>query len=456
MIYLWCAIALVCFLLLYRYMKYKSLYVIVALIGVIGVFANPVYSGADEGAHFNNVNYILDQHTLPTTRELINSSQLLSVQQYVPVTGVPGHYNHEAFHPPLYYLLASAAGFIMSIFTDNLLWRLYAIRFMGVALLLVSAFFLEKTYTLMASKGIIRENLLLFTAVSAIFLISPNFMAIMIPANNEHLVLALVSMVIYLFVSGELSGNNNTRSIKGAIVTSLMVSALLLTKLTTAYIAIIIGGLYILKRDYKHLVIYGVVTLLIISPWLLLNLANYGELTAMDEHIEIVQPIVNPGNVPHTIAEIANKFPGFLTSVWFKDRSGAVPVITIFLSIISAMAVILPIILAASGMVKRYFLKHAGVTGVSDDNARKRLFIMAVFSIFILSSLFYLIYITLNTPIYSVVGRYMFMNLSCFVFLFYGFQETVFGEKYLKYAAYFYVAIAAVFIAVNLNGLLST
>lgn len=345
-----------------RYLK-CIFYLAILLIGISYVIGSTIYSGADEGAHFDCINFIINNHKLPLTGCNTNSNELLEIG--LPET-VPRGSNHEAAQPPLYYLFAASVG---SFFSD-LYIRLMMIRFMGVLLLIVSFHYINKTYIYLANIKIFAKNDFLFYGICLLFMLSPQFLKIMIPLNNEHLTTPIVAMLMFYLSQPKMS----------VWKLSVLSGALVLTKLTTIYFVPFVFLVLIFKDNIKHALYYSILVLTLIFPFILFNYINYGAITGMEEHIKIVQPIVNQANIHYTLKNILEKFPVFITTIWYDGAAGIIILISILFS---------------------FRLKQALYTSPIILN------ILIIFCI------------TLYTPIFLLSGRYMFMNLANFVLIFY-------------------------------------
>ncbi|PLR84339.1 hypothetical protein [Bacillus sp. V33-4] len=377
---------------------------ILLFIGFIGVRFNQLYSGADEAAHFDYINHIIESHQLPVLSSKINFQQL-SIPQANPES-IPTHNQHEAVQPPLYYVIASIiGGFFSDIFS-----RLMVLRSFGVLLLLGSFYLNYLTYKILVKEKTLVSNDQLFFVTSLIFIVSPYFISIMIPLNNEHLLLLLVSTLFYnltkYFYRTEFGFNN-------LIALSLLMGAIILTKLTAAYLVIIGAAFLTYKKKYAFIPLYLGIIILMVSPWLYFNFSQYQSLTGILNHIEIVKPVVNPTNYQYTVIDIVKALPQFFVEFWFWDhdnegvRVGRVTqLFLLFFSLILIVTVFFSPLLSFKKWV--FFLYTLSIAG----------------------NISALIYATLTTPIFSLHGRYLYMNYIPFVLLTFALITNVTNKKY--------------------------
>lgn len=372
--------------------------IFIIVIGMIGVFKNPIYSGADEAAHFDYINHIIQHKKLPLLDSHINYEKL-NIPNANP-NSIPTHDQHEAVQPPLYYIIAAMLG---SLF-ENVYLRLIFLRTLGVVAIAISFYFAHKTYQFMTKRDLLLGHHSLFLVISLLLISSPSFQRIMIPLNNEHLLLVLVSILTYKLVKYL---GTQSFSIKQSVILGVLVGALILTKITAAYIAMIIAIIFIWKKWVRQLFIVGGISFIMVLPWIWFNFIHYQSLTGSKRHIEIVSPIVNPDNYSYTFLDILRNVPDFITTIWFwVGRYPLDRILNDFLSF-------------------TFFLAIIFVTLKLKENLN------FIFLLFILGNLSLLIIVTLTTPIFTLLGRYMFMNyVSSAMILFIFITNVVQEHKY--------------------------
>lgn len=375
---------------------------LVLIIGLEVATESKIYSGMDEASHFDYVNYLIEERKLPIVEQPLDFEEL-NIDGANPNT-IPHHNQHEAAQPPIYYLLRSITGG----FSTDIYTRLIVLRIQGVVLILLSILFLTKTYRLLCKREILIKNDYLFYSILTLFVLSPSFLKIMIPVNNEHLLVLLMSILTYMVVY--LSSTKKVNA-KQSILLGVLVGAIMLTKLTSVYVVIIIMILYISKKWIWQLLILGITALLIVSPWVDFNVDNYQSITGMDKHIEIVYPIVNSTNYDYGLEDLMQSIPVMFSYTWFRGGQELVEtMISSFLSFWLFLSLIYSLFQRKSSLLRSLAL-------------------------FIVANLIILMILTLNSNISVMIGRYMFMNLAAFTLIFYYFTTSIIYKRYFKYVA---------------------
>lgn len=404
-----------------KYLFAIGLFIIIS-IGSIGIAGNTIYSGADEAAHFDYINFIIEKKSLPTMDEMIDY-KTLNIKQANPAT-IPGHHQHEAVQPPLYYLLAASVGS----FFDDIYIRLIMLRILGLIGLIISFFIVYKTYNLMTERKYVISNDILFFVLALLFITSPYFQRVMIPLNNEHLLLVLVSTLIYKLVEYI----NKDITLRQSLLIGILVGAIILTKLTAGYLAILVAGFFLFKKWYKSLFIVGGTSFILLFPWVIFNFIHYQSITGTKRHIEIVGPVINPLNDQYTIVRVIKFLPDFFTSMWFWK--GIYPIERILHDFLSVMFVLALIYCLIKFKEK----------------------INSLFLLSIIGNIAILAAITISTPIVSMIGRYMYMNYLASVIVVFIFTTQVFHRKYVKWFSWIYGIAGFIFVASHVIDLITT
>ena len=382
-----------------------------------------MYSGADEAAHYDYINHIIDRKKLPTMDDMINSQQL-NFPEANPAT-IPNHNQHEAVQPPLYYLLSAIIG---GQFND-LYTRLIILRFLGIIGLMISFFITIKTYRLLVDRKQIRENNLLFMIISLLLILSPNFQRVMIPLNNEHLLLVLVTMLIYFLVK---YSENEKITLKQSVIIGVLLGLVILTKITAGYLAVLVVILFLSKKWIRPLFVTGGTALLSVIPWICFNIIHYQNVTGTKRHIEIVEPIVNPGNYNFTIVDVVKFTPDFLTSIWFwEGRYPIERILADFLAFVFVLSLLFAVIK----------IKEKPNT---------------IFSLSLLGNIGILVLVTIFTPIASMIGRYMYMNYLASVIALFIFTVSVVDDRYHRWCYWLYGLAGAIFTTSHIIELIKT
>jgi hypothetical protein len=370
---------------------------LIVVVGIMGVFKNTNYSGADEAAHFDYVNFIVDSHHLPTLEQMTDVEKLSIAQANVDT--IPLSLRHEAVQPPLYYVL----GALISGSFDDIYIRLIVLRFAGVLGIVISFYLAYRTYLVLVERKYIQPNHYLYFSISMLFILSPEFQKIMIPLNNDHLLIILVSVLLYVFV---LWLENEKITLKQTIFIGILMGCILLTKLTAGYLVVIGVGYFIYKKWYKPIGISAIIVALMTLPWALLNFKHYHALTGTKRHVEIVLPMVNPTNYNFTLFDVIKSLPDFFSYMWVRNDETIITLLNSFVS----MLVILSIIF---GIIK---IKERVTT----------LFVLSI-----IGNIIILCFVTITQDVYAMIGRYAYMNYVSFVILMYYFITNTIDAKYM-------------------------
>ncbi|MFN6943713.1 MAG: hypothetical protein ACK4ND_02110 [Cytophagaceae bacterium] len=410
--------AVVLFLILfYDYKAYSIIYIIVFLTGTYVAVKTTIYSPIDEAAHFDFVNYIEKNKELPKACLGLDHTYLSMDGKAI---NIPGHLNHEYIQPPMYYAGSALIASLINLFSNDAHVRLISLRLAGVLLLMLSIFIIRNAYLLLTNKGIIKQNDHLLFSISLLFALSPIFLKIMIPVNNEHFLLPLISLLVFLIIR-DICKDRTTLLTAGLIGAT--VATAILTKLTAAYIFPLVFGYFLLRKKYKEVVAFSIITGAILSPWLYFNLQHYNAFTGVKQHFEIVQPIVNPYNVKFTVVNIIEGLPGFYGGLWFSSS---------FNSLEGVIGVIIKTTLLLSLCYSIFWgFKALKESGVKINNTS--FYLNYILAGMVLLNISILGYITLTTPVFSMIGRYLFMNLLSIILIFYVFTSHILNQQFVKF-----------------------
>lgn len=303
-----------------------SLFVVLAL---IYAWATPVFEASDELWHFGMVEYIATSGQLP-------------VQD--PDTITP--WRQEGSQPPLYYLIAAGlvqpfdlgdietlrqpnphakVGIPLAGDNKNLVLHdsphpplegtaaaVYMVRVFSIllGLIAVSAVY-AGTRVLLPE----RPNVALLAAGLTAF--NPMFLFITASVNNDNLVIALDSLIIWQML---IMLREERLTLRRSAVISVLLALAALTKLSGLVLipAVALAGLWIAwrRRDLR-----GLITLaaLMIGTWLLVagwwywrNIQLYGELFGTMRMAEVAGPRL----APFTLGTLLAEFQGFRISYW--------------------------------------------------------------------------------------------------------------------------------------------
>ena len=212
----------------------------------------PDIGAPDEIAHVNYIHYLLGNKSFP-------------------VMQVPADENYEAHQPPLYYLLASPVSAIGSIINEQA--EGFLLRLLSTLIGLITLYFIYRTGRVIFPTGLIPIGATAFAA----FL--PMQIALFSSVTNDTLMEMFFAIAAFKLVRDVYEGWSYSRAVRFGIIIGLA----LLTKTTglllipTAIVALCLspnrpGVNKFLKAGY---IVFT--SLLVASPWLIRNEANYGD-----------------------------------------------------------------------------------------------------------------------------------------------------------------------------------
>ncbi|QWU15809.1 hypothetical protein SAMN04487895_10226 [Paenibacillus sophorae] len=398
-------------IILLKQIKYRELtYIMFALLGLYYILFLPFFSPIDEGAHFDYILHIIQQHKLPTLYDIINTNELYKVTGEL----VPSNTQYEAVQPPLYYLVSSL---LAALFQKSLIFSVIMLRVFGIVLILLTYFFIQKTYLELVRTNIIEKNDHLFHAVSLLFFLNPGFMTRMITISNEQLVVFLMSVLIFYIV--KILGEKH--SFKHLTYLSLITAAMILTKFTSIYIIGVIILFYLLNKEIKEALYYAIFSGILISPWFIFNLYHYQKFTANSLHVAFVKGIVNPNNIQLSIYYILQKTNFFLGSFWNPQESGFPGIKEPYFTITNLLSWVLIGTLVGATI-------YAVKSWRNLKDIKSQLITLLTSSIFL--NIIILCYGTISQDVDIMIGRYVYMNSIGFIILTVVLTQKVIVKKY--------------------------
>lgn len=311
------------FALCIRDKKYMRIwYVCVLLFGVVLILGDVTYSPIDEASHFDYIQYIIENHKLPTMWQMVDGGFLSDVngtEDIIPVR------RYEAVQMPLYYCLMA----VLAAPVRSLSARFMVIRFFGLACLAGVTVITEKTLRFLQQRELLNcseANLNLILALTAV---NPGILVRFVRVSNESLAVLFSAGVFYCAVRLLADGYH-----AGIFRLGTLLSVFLYyTKSTGAFF---VGALLLVLLYYKKWMHFAWLIVFYIScavPWFFRCYRLYGSFTGMNEHINIVLPIVNPNHEPiNLVTGIYQLFAmGFFqanevacVSVFYSGMMGAV------------------------------------------------------------------------------------------------------------------------------------
>ncbi len=406
----------------YRIGGYRALYVLIGFVCIYHTFAHPPFSILDEGAHFDFVNALLKDRVLPVITDPVDAAEM---ERFAAEAGTP-HFmldgstpRYEGVQPPLYYLVGAVVAWSISLFTDSVAVRFYGLRLMSIPFLVLTALLLKKTCDVLVANGTIRRDEFLFFSLGTLFLLSPAVVFVLGPLTNDQLLVPLATLFFYLIIS-RLFQEEGTKA--EPLLLALVAAAMILTKLTAAYLTVL--GLFVLliRRGFGAAVIYAGLSGLIVFPWFLHNRSRYGAWTGIEEHLAFVRPIANPDSVAIPITHILSRLPEFFTGYLFLPVVHPMPVLGVHFTAVVLMMV---------------FAFHVGAGAVDLWNGPAAgehhwMRIRAVLLASVVLNYVYLIFGTLATEVWAVFPRYMYLNVCAVFLLTFVFVQRVIAENHVR------------------------
>ena len=320
-------------------MIHKMLWVILILYFVLAGFyahVTPLFEKPDENWHFATAMYIMETGRLPQNKP-----------------DAPLHYaRQQANQPPLYYLTLSpvlrvlgyhhlTSGYL-HLAEPNVQYRtspspfqsdnrrlfvpgrcegdcarvesaVYIGRYLSILYVGLSLIF--TAYTL---KAIFPQNDALILLTVAIMGFNPQVLHIGSSVTNDSLMILLMSVGFYL-AARWLNGTQNRRMV---MLMGLVAGAAVLTKLSAAVLGLALGLLLLIysTQRVRDIVLYGVSAIAVCGWWLVYNIINYGDPTALDAHIDVAPQ----ADVPQTFSAILSQLPTVIRSFWAEFGWGQV------------------------------------------------------------------------------------------------------------------------------------
>jgi hypothetical protein len=266
----------------YLHHKLRAVLYVILFFGLIQVFIEIPFSGVDEGAHLDNINYIYNHNKLPYFYDHNDANDLFNLKNSVGnlqsiYSLSEGVYLYESAHPPLYYMFGAGISHLLSLISDSMPLRFYFLRFTGVLMIMLTAYLIIKTYNLLVAYNICRKNDLVMYLLLLLFFCSPGFLNVLVAVTNEQMILPLVAYSFYLMVSYIVSDKRITTST--ILICSLLSASVILTKLTAAPAVIILALFVIITKNIRFIFIYFISVAALVAPWFIYNYITYGKLT---------------------------------------------------------------------------------------------------------------------------------------------------------------------------------
>ena len=288
------------------------LWLLLLVQGVAFAFLQPVWSRVDEAQHYHYVQYLYEQRGLPVEGETFVSPEVVALSVQAEQWGwrparstsapthldpeewitVPGelervqreqwvrrnlwYFNYEAMQPPLYYAVNTP---LYAALPDDPLIKLYGMRLLSA---LLASMMVPIAY--LTAREAYPESRLVMLGTPVIVLLTQGYVLNMSQVTNDALATPLAAAVVLLMLTIARRGFDWRRSV-GA---GLLIGAAMLSKMTAIFLLPVVlaavrlpmvyGG-ESLRRAARHAGLILAPVAVITAPWMLRNLAVYGDAT---------------------------------------------------------------------------------------------------------------------------------------------------------------------------------
>ncbi|RJQ42563.1 MAG: hypothetical protein C4534_10135 [Gaiellales bacterium] len=289
-------------------------WLVLLALGLTFALTQPVWSRVDEAQHFHYVQYLVEEKSLPVQGETFVSPEVIDVSlergqwgwrpagsssdpvyldpdAWIKVPeGLSDHdreewvrwnlwrFNYEAMQPPLYYAVNAP---VYAALPDDPMIRLYAMRVLAA---IIMSSMVPITY-LLAKETFPDSRLVLYGAPVAAVLIQ-GYPLNMSQMTNDVLAIPLAGAAILVLARSLARGLSRKRT----TLAGLLMGAAMLAKLTTVFLVPVALTAFALACAYRrerlrravtHAAAALAVSLAVISPWFIHNLARYGDATGV-------------------------------------------------------------------------------------------------------------------------------------------------------------------------------
>ncbi|MGG7171775.1 hypothetical protein ACQPV1_00425 [Clostridium neonatale] len=408
--------------------RMRIIIILFLFLSVIIILLTYRYSPIDEAAHFDYINYIIDNHKLPTLHGFLDVNTLSSVFKQ----NIPGNViNHEAVQPPLYYFVMA----ILTFWIKNVTLRLYIIRFLGILSLLMAYLLTWRSIRILEENKLLNISDTKLKIIFFLIIFNPGTIIRMSYISNEHLAVLLSCLFIYFIVKLIVYGFCGKLFWKSCLTLILLI----LTKNTTVFLLGILIIILIYYKKIKEIFLCVGIIGLSLTPWFIFNIINYGKLTGMSEHIKFVIQIVNPQNIPIDIPEsIASVFNTYFVQEYGLSGIGvmllhSLSLFLLFICVKTFVYAIRNIIIILKNNFKfRY------------DIEERKIIINIIMITSIVFNILVLVMGSISTKVNVIIGRYIYIS---FIPLIYVILSNInqWRAKYINYSC----ILISVFLAIS-------
>lgn len=294
--------------------------------GILTIIKFPIWSPIDEGAHFNYIQILAEKKRLPILGKDFASNEVFSIADKIypekspiePEKFNPDDHNlaiqaYESFQPPLYYIV-SLPFYLIS---KNHIHKIYYIRSFDFIIYIITIFLSFKLIDVVTKKSINTKILVLN------FFLIPGLIVRNITISNSILEIPLILTLLLLVYQYQSTKKNKYIYYQGIIM-----GLSILTKTTLIYFAIV--WLFFLiniiiksnfnKKIILHCFLSGLLSIIIVSPWVIFNIKNYHSLTPNELALEMQRYVVNPNNQDYKITELYKYDNMFVNTILLPEE----------------------------------------------------------------------------------------------------------------------------------------
>ena len=385
------------------------------IISLIWCRLQPVFSPIDEGAHLDYIHYITVHNKFPiiSSRDLMDSEWLSSISK----GNISSCIMYEAVHPWLYYM---SMALLCKLMPTSVL-QFWACRLFGcftlVAVFIIALRFIDY----LCDKEILRNKKLAIITSFFVFL-SPGILTRFCTVSNEPMAVFFTSLFLYKSTKTIIEGLTKRRF----FTLSILVIAAAWTKTTTIFIYVLFMLVLLYYKKFKYILISTAIIVMGLSPWLIWNMAHYHHLTGMAEHLAFVIPIVNPFR---TRVDVTTRLVQVFTSFIHAEegyRSQVGVCILHFLCISVWSGLIYFFIKLIDG------IKTLHITNFSYTKDERTKIVHIVLFLSIVGNLGILFLATITSKVPVIIGRYLYLSLLSFIFIFEWIFEKIMGQTTQK------------------------
>lgn len=298
--------------------------VLLAAVLLFGVLRYPLLITDDEYVHLDYVAKIAQEGRLPVLGKDLNEPEVLALLQrtYPGPPAVPAEQaglsgqSYEAFQPPAYYAL------VAPLFHLSQDWRIKirVLRAASALIILVGVSLLWR----LCHEVVPRHARLAFAFCQTAVLLPVNLLTLVGVTNAALESTLAVALALLAWRSWHQEGWRSFAAV------TVILGALLLTKLTAAPFALVVLALLVRKLSASpstgervRLLAVAALPVLMLAPWVAFNLVQYGSSTANALQTQLVLPTVNPQGVDLSIAGSLRELPTFTLRYILPQALGA-------------------------------------------------------------------------------------------------------------------------------------